>query len=96
MVNIHRSVSGFGVSVEMETKDYCCPLSTVHIKYDRGNGDKECTANIGIDRDGKMVVKSKNPIPKVIQAYIKQHFLSVEFITKWGGNFNNPLTRTKR
>lgn len=83
MVNIHRVVSGFGISVKLETKSYCMPFSIVHIEYDRGEGVKKCTANIGVDRDGKMVVKTKNPIPKVIQAYIKQHFFSAEFITKW-------------
>ena len=95
MVNIHRTVSGFGISVELETKYYCMPLSIVHIKYNRGDGVKKCTANIGADRDGRMVIKTKNPIPKVIQAYIKQHFFTAEFITKWG-KFNNPLTQNKK
>ena len=86
MVRVHRVVSGFGTCIEMKTLDYCCPYSLVRITYNVGKGEKTHYSYIGYDKNGRMFIKTKNPIAKAAQKAITRDFFSATYETKWNNN----------
>ena len=77
MVNIHKSTTGFGKHVCLQTIRYCYPFSEVKVTYDIGKGPKTHYTKVGFNQHGKLCMVSKNAIHKEAQKLIDQHLLYI-------------------